>query len=536
MLGRKGKEEKMSKPDILIEEYNKIPYQSFPYWQSHPAHLYTLAKLFKLNPKPIEKARILELGCAAGGNLIPVAFHYPNTECIGIDISDVEIDLGLKIVNDLNIKNITLKKQSILDFSEKEKSFDYILCHGVYSWVDLDVQKKIMAIIQKHLDKNGIAYISYNTLPGWNMVMSVRDLMRWHTKNIPDPSQKAKQARIVLQFIVEGLKDNLSPYARFLQEEINMLSKHADSYLLHDHLSSFNNPIYFHQFMEQATTHRLSYLSDALLETMYSENLAPPFAQELRKINDIIANGQYMDFIRNQRFRCSLLCHQNQKIYRNLATQDIEQFDLQLKGVHQDKKLNDQAFQTEKEMVFINNNISLKVKNPISKAAMLILDKERHKPMSYKTLCEKVSKASNTPNLDTVKNILNNDLNLMRATLAGFFLLSSDNIPHYTLEIKEKPTACPLARYQAQKQNTITNRRHQVTPLSPVGKILLPLLDGTNTIDALTQQLRSHIEAHKLTVLDHNKNPITQPEKLPSYLVKMVENELHIFSMQALLI
>src|SRR5262245_12756063 len=124
--------EALSAERIVEEEYDKTPYQSFPFSHTHPTHLFTLAKLFGLNPTPVEQSRILELGCARGGNLIPMAFHFPTSECLGIDISEKQIIEGVKQIHELNVKNITLRHQSLLDFSNQDGKFDYIICHGVY--------------------------------------------------------------------------------------------------------------------------------------------------------------------------------------------------------------------------------------------------------------------------------------------------------------------------------------------------------------------------------------------------------------------
>src|SRR5262245_441478 len=78
----------------LEESYNEFPYESFVYPQSHPERMHTIARLFKLGAPDIHKARILELGCAGGGNLIPLALLYPDTRCAGIDFSADQIALA----------------------------------------------------------------------------------------------------------------------------------------------------------------------------------------------------------------------------------------------------------------------------------------------------------------------------------------------------------------------------------------------------------------------------------------------------------
>jgi len=521
--------------DILRDEYNAAPYHSYPFGQTHPTHLHTLAKLFKLNPSAVENARILELGCAGGGNIIPVALQFPRAEVLGIDLAEKQIEDGVKQIEHLKLNNITLRQQSILDFEAREGKFDYIICHGVYSWVSEAVKDKILQICHEHLTPNGIAYVSYNTLPGWNMVNSVRELMLWHTQSIQDPMLKAQQARSVLKFLVDGLQEDNSSYAQVLRNEINLLSKQGDFYLLHEHLSSFNHPVYFHQFMERANRHHLSYLSDAHLLTMYTDNLPQQFSKELSKIKNIIAVGQYMDFIRNQRFRCTLLCHDTQVVNRAINTQDVEGFYIQLLGKPDNPNFSEKDIKEGSEVSFTNGSLTIKVRSTIAQTALLILMQEQFKPIHYTELCKKLMVKTGVKQLDVIKHHLNNDLNLMRALFAG--IININSYPgNYTLEVAKKPTVCPLARFQAQNQNHVTNRRHQTIMLDPLTKVVLPLLDGTLDTKALIEHVNTQIKEGKLSMLDEQKQPIKDEQEIVKRTKSICTTTLENMAKQAIMV
>lgn len=524
------------KNDLLEEEYNRYPYESFPFFQSHPVYLHTLGKLFGLSVTPVENARILELGCASGGNLIPVAFQYPYASFLGIDLSKKEIDEGNQHINALELKNIILRHQSILDFNASEGKFDYIICHGVYSWVDNEVREKIFNLCKENLSPNGIVYISYNTYPGWNMITSIRDLMLWHTKLIDDPSTKAQQARQIANFINNGLQNNPSTYALFLKNEINLITKQTDSYLLHDHLSTYNSPVYFYQFMEKAHQNNLSYLADADLALMYIENLPPVFSNELKKIKDIIVAEQYMDFIRNQRFRSTLLCHKEAAINRALQTEDIENFYIQFSGKSDNPNLNENEIGKNKELVFRNATSTLKVQAPILQWAMFILYQNKHHLIHYNELINKISEKSDEKNLDLIKQTVNNNLNLIRAALSGLIQISTYP-SHYTTIVSKQPIACPLVRYQVSiKQRFVTNRRHQAVVLSTFGTTLIPYLDGKHDLSFFENLLIQEIKSGKLKMLDANKKPIQKEEDLKKLATVFCQKELEHFAQQALLI
>lgn len=524
------------KNDLLEKEYDRYPYESFPFFQSHPVHLHTLSKLFGLSVTPVENARVLELGCASGGNLIPIAFQYPQASFLGIDLSNKEIEEGNNHIHALDLKNIILRHQSILDFNKSEGAFDYIICHGVYSWVDDEVREKIFTICRENLTPNGIAYISYNTYPGWNMINSIRDLMLWHTESIDDPTTKAQQARQIANFINNGLQNNPSAYALFLKNEINLITKQTDSYLLHDHLSTYNAPVYFYQFMEKAHQNNLSYLADAELSLMYVENLPPVFSNELKKIKDIIVAEQYMDFIKNQRFRSTLLCHKNATINRALKTEDIENFYIQFSGKCEKAKLTENDIGKNQELVFSNAISTLKVQAPLLQWAMFILYQNRNHFIHYNELINEISKKSGEKRLDLIKQTVNNNLNLIRAVLSGLIRISTSP-SHYTTIVSNTPIACPFARYQVSiKQRFVTNRRHQAVLLSSFGTTLLPYLDGKHDLSFFENLLMQEIKNGKLKILDVNKKPIQKEEDLKKLATVFCQNELESFAQQALLI
>ena len=97
--------------------------------------LATLGALFGMNPARLESCRVLELGCGEGANLIPVAFQWPESEFVGIDLSAEAIRYGNDFIGRLGLRNITLRCLDIMEIDREFGSFDYIIVHGVYSWV-----------------------------------------------------------------------------------------------------------------------------------------------------------------------------------------------------------------------------------------------------------------------------------------------------------------------------------------------------------------------------------------------------------------
>src|SRR5437763_5023612 len=137
--------------------YDIVPYTSLPFAQTHPDRLAALATLFSLDPPPLERCRVLELGCASGGNLIPMALTLPDAEFVGIDLSPVQIGEGQAVVAALGLANVRLSATSITDFDHGSGPYDYIIAHGVYSWVADAVQARMLEICERQLATKGIA-------------------------------------------------------------------------------------------------------------------------------------------------------------------------------------------------------------------------------------------------------------------------------------------------------------------------------------------------------------------------------------------
>lgn len=150
----------------LARSYDETPYPGRAYAHPHPDYMAVLATLLGLNPPPVACCRVLEIGCASGANLIPMALSLPGASFIGIDISPRQIAEGQRTIDALGLTNITLLVRDLQEVGDELGQFDYIIAHGVYSWAPAPVRDRLMALTKRCLAPNGIAYISYNTYPG----------------------------------------------------------------------------------------------------------------------------------------------------------------------------------------------------------------------------------------------------------------------------------------------------------------------------------------------------------------------------------
>src|SRR5215213_643131 len=140
----------MDKPTIGTS-YDEVPYHGIALPMTHPDHLAALATLFGMRPAAVEHCRVLELGCAEAGNLIPMAYTLPTSHFVGIDLSSRQIEHGRALAAALDLKNLELHATDMCMIDDRFGQFDYIIAYGVYSWVPPDVQQTILAICQRRL-------------------------------------------------------------------------------------------------------------------------------------------------------------------------------------------------------------------------------------------------------------------------------------------------------------------------------------------------------------------------------------------------
>ena len=300
--------------------YDEIPYPAAAYQQSGLVRLETIAKLFGMEPRDIRHSRVLELACADGSNLIPMACAFSESAFVGVDLSAREVRAGQELIAALGLANIELRHCDIRQVDHSLGAFDYVIAHGIYSWVPAEVQEKILTICREQLHDNGVAYVSYNTYPGWRMRGMLRDMMMYHGRKFDDPKKQIEQARALVQWLGELVRSETNPYGMLIKSELEQMQNWQDAYFWHDSLADINEPIYFHEFIKRAETHGLQYLAEAQFPSMLASNYAGPISDALNQLGrDIIEMEQYMDFVRNRMFRQTLLCHREVKLNRALG-------------------------------------------------------------------------------------------------------------------------------------------------------------------------------------------------------------------------
>ncbi|KPJ94314.1 MAG: hypothetical protein AMJ53_05500 [Gammaproteobacteria bacterium SG8_11] len=244
-----------------LEDYDELPYSDCPINVSRPDNLYVIGRLFHLQPARPENCKVLELGCAGGGNLIPLAYYWPNSEFVGVELSEKQAAQANRIIQELQLTNVRVMHQDLTSLEQDFGEFDYIIAHGVYSWVPAEVQQHLLKLCSQLLQPDGIAYISYNTLPGWQQRNMLRDMMRYHSRSASTTVQQLEKSLEMLTMLYKGLPENGSLSERWVRLQAEELLNKPPNYVYHDYLEKYNTPVYFHEFAQQATQHGLQYFA-----------------------------------------------------------------------------------------------------------------------------------------------------------------------------------------------------------------------------------------------------------------------------------
>ena len=509
--------------------YDETPYPSGAFPQTHPNRLAAMARLFGVPAADPSKARVLELGCADGTNLLPMAEQAPGATFLGIDLSKVQIASGLQAVAAAGLKNVELRHQDILDFPASEGKFDYIIAHGVFSWVPDAVREKILAICADHLAENGIAYISYNAHPGWNLRRSLRDMMLFHTKNITDPKAKVHQARALLAFISESVPTENNIYGQLLKQELGFMSGQPDNFLLHDILGAENTPFYFHEFIGQAARHGMQYLSEPNIAEMLTANFSDKIRATLGQLNNqIVAQEQYMDFIRNRSFRQTLLCRANVAIQRNVTPASLSRFAFRS---HLRNSTGPIELMPGVAVGFVTGGgTQISSADAFVKALLWsLLETRGASAISYGDLLASVRSRSRAflgevpSNRDEIDEVTL-QTNLVNLFAKGLVDIYAEPVKIRT-DVPEKPAVGALVCYQALHAQHIINRMHTSIPADLPSRYIIAACDGTRTHDEILSELVARVQEGKLQV-NQGSAQITDEAKIRDSLRPAVETGL----------
>jgi SAM-dependent methyltransferase len=409
-----------------------------------------------------------------------MAVALPDAQFVGVDSAPGAIARGAELVEALGLGNIALEARSIEDLEPVAGGFDYVIAHGVYSWVGPEARDRLLAVFRRALAEEGVAYISYNALPGGRLREALRDMLLFHTAGLDEPAQRIAQARALLRFLLDGWPEELG-FAGALRRQAESTLEREDASLLHDDLAAVNAPVYFHELVAHAAGHDLQYLAEADFFEMQTGLVSEPVAETLLGIEDPIRREQYLDFLKGRMFRQTLLCRAERDLDRTPRPEVLERL-----AISTPARVRGEPDAAGAVTFEGPTGSTIATDHALVREALERVGAAWPAAVWVAELIPSQCGAADRAALCDA---------LLRCYAANLAQLHA-HPPALTTVPGEAPEASALARHQARAGEMVTNLRHvSVRIEDDLGRELVTLLDGTRDRSALTAQLGRSLRA-----------------------------------------
>ncbi len=493
--------------------YDTTPYPSYTFPKTFPDRLATIASFYGMKPADPAKCRVLELGCGDGTNLLAMSYMAPESTFTGIDLSHLHIERANKSAEWIGAKNINFLQDDVTEIDAAELGeFDYVIAHGLFSWVPEPVRDPILKIYSKCLARNGIGYISYNVFPGGHIRQMVWEMMQYYTQDEPDFSMKVKKARAIAAFVADSAGAD-SAYKAIIEKEVESFSKRNDLNIFHDDLSENNQPFYFHEIAARLAKNGFKYIADSDPEARIEKALSDEALKSLEAVSDgdSIRREQFADFIRGQRFRRSIFCRENTEIADDILPSAIDDMFVtsRLEAAGPGETPGAEKFTGPEDQ-------SIQLNHLLTISLLKQLKSEWPRASAFKHTVKELS-GTDLTNEDTEK-CREYLLDLFHAELVELHTFQ----PPFVREVSARPEASRFARLQVEIgcQVVTTMPGSNIEMINQPLRVLISLLDGNHSREDLIKEMRERID-----VQPKERQALAEqlPQMIEANLRKMVE-------------
>ena len=465
--------------DVIRERYDAVPYRHGAVSDSHPARIGAIARLLGIPAAPTDRCRVLELGCGEGMNLLPLAERFPKLEFVGVDFSAKQIATAEAARAACGIGNARFVCADLRTWKHEGGAFDYIIAHGVYSWVPTDVRERLLALCAEALSPNGVAYVSYNTLPGWGLPGGVRKFLLSETGAHAAPDARMSSATQVLDALSECMKDQPGSYAANLRDTLADMRAKPPGLLFHDELAAVNEPCTFTEFTSHAARHGLNYVAEAHYATMQFDNVPAAMRAVLAPLQlDFTRKQQFMDVLFQRWLRNSLLSRAPVAPSRAIRSGVLADCALALRMTVDTASIN---LAPAYPMRFTGiHGLVLEARESVEKAVLTVLARSFPERLPFPRVCAMMNQSLAEAGLPCAQDFsaLHEFLHRLFALDALDVMLCGDG---EWLRTDATPRLSELMRHQAEHDLPLTNRWHEPIALTEQGK--RALLDSSGRPD-----------------------------------------------------
>ena len=447
-------------PDVLSAAFDALPYRHGAIPESHPARIGAIARVLGAGAAAPERCRVLELGCAEGMNLLPLAERFPGGTFVGVDFSPAHIATAKQARAAAWLANVRLLTADLRAFEPEPGAFDYVIAHGVYSWVADEVKDRLLRICARALAPEGVAYVSYNVLPGWGLAGSLRVMLRAELAQVPDPRAHAPRLLAALERALTGQTGQ----GALLHELIQEMRAKPSAMLWHDDLEAINDPVTFLDFAAHGARHGLHYLGEAHFASLPLEHLPATAREALAGLDlDFLRSQQMLDLLGGRKFRNSLLVR-TPPPSRRAQAEAIADCAAILHLWPVDGRID--LAPGARVRLAGRHDFQLAVEKPAEKAFFAALCEARPGPLAFRDALVRAAellRASGQPDVVDAAPLAAGLLRLFTLDQCDLLLAGEGGWLHAA----PPPTPSPLMRHQARHDLPVVNRWHHVVELSP---------------------------------------------------------------------
>jgi len=472
--------------------YDHVPYPGHAYPSTHPDRLATMATLYGLSPAGVDRCRVLEVGCGDAANLLPMAGTIPGARLVGVDLSARAIERGRRDAAALGLANLTLFDRDLRDLPPDLGEFDYIVAHGLYSWVPADVRDRLMALIRRHLSAEGVAHISYNVYPGFYARRMLREMMRARVEGIADPGERLRAALAFAETLGRAAARREPDAATaIIVRAVARLREVHPAAIFHDDLADVNDAFYLHQFVRHAASHGLQYLGDADDIEVPGDVIDQELAAEVRALadaGDIAGRDQLIDYVTGRQFRQTLLCHSERRVDWRGAPDRVSHL---LASASLTAAPAAPLSETVEVRFTTPRGSSVATPDPLARAALLALTEAYPERLSFDALLSAARVATRREGVPAREGEADHIASLLWSCFSHGVVSLHTAVAPLVRVAGPRPEVAPLARLQLARGENLTSLVHRSGRIDDEpARQLVPLLDGTRDRPALLAEWR----------------------------------------------
>ncbi|WP_031569251.1 class I SAM-dependent methyltransferase [Rheinheimera texasensis] len=296
---------KQTQSDYLTD----VPYSYSFYKEMTPGWLSTAAMFQGVAaPDPTLSFRYCDLGCGFGINLLVAALAYPQSEFIGVDLNPEHTAAAQAMADAADLSNVRFITGRFADVPLLSLgTFDYVVCHGVWSWVSQQVRLELQTAFDHLLSERGLGYLHYMCHPGSTRMQPIQKLIHEIAKNGIGGRYPLNNVQLAIKLLAATAQAGAFHDSPDFELHIKAMTKHPENYLAHEFLTEYWLPEHSVDVHERLATENIRYLgSGVLTDNIDSISIPANLQPVLQQIGQHTVRELFRDLVRNQRQRVDI--------------------------------------------------------------------------------------------------------------------------------------------------------------------------------------------------------------------------------------